>query len=411
MARQLHAAGHDVVETLAEADIHIVNSCTVTHAAARDSRKVARRGHRFDTNLTTVLTGCYVEESPEEAARLAGVDLVVPNGDKASLIERLHRHLDLPLPASTDWTSLPIPFVPLEFGNSRALVKIEDGCNMRCSFCIIPSTRGPQTSRPAAAVLREVEALAEAGFAEIVVTGVQISAYRHRSQGLIELLEKMLLTAPGPRFRVTSIAPWQFDNRLLSLMAGGRICRHIHVSLQSGCSRTLRRMRRPYTAEDFALLVEMIRAAVPGVALTTDVIVGFPGESEADFAASLNFVESMQFARVHAFPYSPRAGTEAAAMPGQVSADTKRQRMQLLLEVARESRLRFEKAHEGLRGDVLWERKRQDTWSGLTDNYLRVRTTDDGPVAGQIASVRLDTSTDRGLWSGSPEATEKEINH
>ena len=371
LARDFTAAGHEVVPSLAGAELHVVNSCTVTHAAARDSRKLARRGRRLDARLKTVLTGCHVAAAPEEAAALAGVDLVVPNEEKERLVERVHEAFPEAVPAAAE-EALPVPYVPLAFGNSRALVKIEDGCDMRCAFCIIPFTRGGQRSRPADEVVREVAGLTAAGFAEVVVTGVQISSYRDGDTGLFELVGRLLAETEVPRLRLTSIAPWELDRRLLELFRGGRVCRHFHLSLQSGCDATLRRMRRPYTGEEFARLVAEIRAAVPGVALTTDVIVGFPGETDREFEESLQLCRRVGFARLHAFPFSPRPGTAAASMPDRVPHDVVRRRMAAMLELAERSRRRFERRQIGRSVEALWERWHRDRWLGTTDNYLRV---------------------------------------
>ncbi len=387
LARRFVAAGHSISEALETADLHVVNSCTVTHVAARDSRKIARRGRRLNPTLKTVLTGCYVAAEPAEAARLAGVDLVVANDDKHRLVERVHETFPEEQPLGVDAGPLPVPYVPLAFGNSRALVKIEDGCNMRCSFCIIPQTRGSQRSRPVDDVVAEVHALTTGGFQEVVITGVQISAYRSGETRLAELVERLLVDTDVRRLRLTSIAPWQFDRRLLDLFGSRRICRHVHLSLQSGCSETLQRMRRPYSTEDFARLATEIRSAAPGVAITTDVIVGFPGESEHEFEVGLEFVDRMQFARVHAFPYSVRNGTEAAAMTDQVPHAVKRARMKRMLEVAERGREAFWNSQRGQTVEVLWEQPKNDLWLGTTDNYIRVARS--GPVGSGLEQVRL----------------------
>jgi len=376
LAREFHRAGHRVVATLEEADLHVVNSCTVTHRAARDSRKVARRGRRRAPGLKTVLTGCYATGSPEEAAALAGVDLVVPNRDKEGLLEQVHA-------AFPEWA--PSPEIPtlkalealdgppvLAFGNTRALVKIEDGCNVGCAFCIIPSTRGRQRSRPLPGIVEEVRSMAAAGFREVVVTGVQISHYRWQGRRLADLVAALLAETSIPRIRLTSIAPWAFDRRLLELWADRRLCRHVHMSLQSGSDRTLARMRRPYGSRAYGELVAEIRAAVPGVAVTTDVIVGFPGETAEEFEESRDFVAATGFARTHVFPYSPRPGTEAADLPDPVRPAEIKARTAAMIESAAAAERCFRASHRGERVSVLWEERRDGRWHGLTDNYLRV---------------------------------------
>jgi threonylcarbamoyladenosine tRNA methylthiotransferase MtaB len=413
LARRFDAAGHRVVGTLEEADLHVVNTCTVTHLAARTSRKTARRGARANPGLRTVLTGCYVSEDPAAAARLAGVDLVVPNAEKEELLARVHAAFPeaVPEPAVHNGNghgapALPsdIPYVPLAFGNTRALVKVEDGCNMRCAFCIIPATRGRQLSRPVAEVVAEVRSMAAAGVLEVVVTGVQISHYRDGAAGLYELTRALLDETPVPRLRLTSIAPWRFDRRLLDLWRDRRLCRHLHMSLQSGCDATLRRMRRPYTAEAYLALVEEVRAAVPGLAVTTDVIVGFPGETGDELAASLAFVRRAAFAKVHAFPYSSRPETEAATMPGQVPHAEKRRRMELMLAAAGEAEHRFRTAHLGTEAEVLWEGVRDGRWHGTSDNYLKVFT----ETAAGSAPLDANTLTPARLVALAPDGLHAE---
>jgi threonylcarbamoyladenosine tRNA methylthiotransferase MtaB len=224
-------------------------------------------------------------------------------------------------------------------------------------------------------VVAEVRALLGAGYQEIVVTGVQISAYRSREARLYELVRAILRETEVPRLRLTSIAPWDLDERLLSLWgdwSDRRLCRHLHLSLQSGSTATLRRMRRPYTAEGYLALLGRVREAVPGVAVTTDVIAGFPGESTADFEESLATVEAAGFARVHVFPYSSRPGTEAESLPGHVAPEEKKVRVDRLLAAAGRADRAFRRAHLGKRETVLWEKPRDGMGQGLTDNYIRV---------------------------------------
>lgn len=385
MAREFVAAGHRIAPQVEEADVHVVNTCTVTHVAARDSRKIARRGHRRNPSMKTVLTGCYVAAEPDAASNVRGVDLIVSNEHKASLLQRVHQAFPELRPDPIRSTG--VPYVPLDFGNSRAAVKIEDGCNMRCSFCIIPLTRGRQQSRPPGSVIEEVAGLIKGGFEEIVITGVQISSYRYESWGLFELVQALLRQTSAARLRLTSIAPWDFDPRLLELFAGGRLCRHVHLSLQSGCEQTLRRMRRPYTPTQFAALLTELRSRVPGLAVTTDVIVGFPGETRAEFESSIEFVRSCAFSRIHAFPYSERPGTDAPKLGTSVPVKIKRDRMNAMLEVARHAEADFRARQVGQQADVLWERRDAGRWIGMTDNYVRVQM----PTRAGLDQPRLET--------------------
>jgi threonylcarbamoyladenosine tRNA methylthiotransferase MtaB len=405
LARDFTAAGHEVVGSLVEADLHVVNSCTVTHVAARASRKAAGRARR-EGRARTVLTGCHASERPEDAAhlrQLAGVDLVVPNAEKDRLLARVHEAFPemVPWPQALPEPELPVPFVPLPFGNTRALVKVEDGCNMRCSFCIIPFTRGEQRSRPLPEVVEEVRGLVRQGYREIVVTGVQISAWRWQNVRLAGLVRSLLAETDVPRLRLTSIAPWDLanspDDRLLDLWQDRRLCRHLHLSLQSGATATLRRMRRPYTAESYLALLDQVRAAVPGAAVTTDVIVGFPGETDAEFSASLATVEAARFAKIHVFPYSPRPGTEAERMPGQVPPDVKKERMEEMLALATRAERDFQTAHLGTRQTVLWERPRDGMGQGLTDNYLRVLSRDGASLWNRFSEVEMLEAGEEGV--------------
>lgn len=402
ISRDFARAGHQVVARLEDAELHVVNTCTVTHMAARTSRKTARRGRRVRRELRTVLTGCYASEKPSEAAALEGVDLVVTNDRKEHLLELVHERFPETAAEANDLDGgpLPVPYVPLAFGNTRALVKVEDGCNMRCAYCIIPSTRGRQRSRPVPEVVAEVDALVRAGAREVVVTGVQISHYQWQRRRLVDLVEAILADTDVPRLRLTSIAPWAFDEGLLELLAHDRLCRHVHMSLQSGSTETLRRMRRPYTAEEYGDLVERVRRAIPGVAVTTDVIAGFPGETEGDFEDSLAFVEDMGFAKVHAFPYSVREGTEAAELPDQVPYEVKRQRMGRLLELSDALEHRFRESQVGETLEVLWEeRVRDGLWRGTSDNYLRVTTPAESNLTNTLGRVVVTGLDDDGVSS------------
>ena len=396
MARQFQARGYTVVPSLREADLHVVNSCTVTHAAARDSRKLIRRGRRLRPGLKTVVTGCWATDSLQEAKALEGVDLVVDNARKEDLVDEVQRHFGETGGAPGEM-GIPVSFVPLAFGPTRGLVKVEDGCNMSCAFCIIPSTRGRQRSRPVSEVVREVRSLVAGGYEEIVVTGVQISSYRHAEAGLVELVAAILDGTRVSRLRLTSIAPWEFDRRLLPFLNQPRLCRHLHFSLQSGCRATLRRMRRPYTPETFRQLATLVRREVPGLALTTDVIVGFPGESDEEFEESLRFVTEMEFAKTHVFRYSERPGTAAAALPDPVAAAVRKQRVRRMLEVAEGSESRFRLRNLDTEATVLWEERRDDGWRGMTDNYIRVVGESETDLTGRLTAARLSALRPDGM--------------
>lgn len=398
-ARDFAAAGWQVAAGIDDADLHVVHSCTVTAEAERSSRRAAGRGQRKGLPLRTVLAGCYATSHPEAAARAAGVDLIVSNEDKADLL-RLVGQAFPDLSPDRLPVEIEIPCSPPEPGRTRTFLKVEDGCDMRCAFCIIPSVRGGQRSRPLPEVIADLRARAPAdrpGAPEIVVTGVQISSYRWQGLRLPDLVAALLDALPtgerAPRLRLSSIAPWEFDRRLLPLFADPRLCRHLHLSLQSGAAATLKRMRRPYAPEGYAGLLGEIRAAVPGVAITTDMIAGFPGESDEDFEESLAFVAGADFAKIHAFPYSPRPGTEAASLPGQLPAATIHARNVRLVALAAEAERRHAERQIGRRANVLWEHPRPGPdgpiGQGLTDDYVRVFCPEAASLAGTFAAVDL----------------------
>lgn len=412
--RRFAQEGNEIVLDAREADLCVVNSCTVTQVAARKSRGLVNRLASANSNSRIVLTGCYATMSPDEARALPNVACVVPNSEKDELVALASRFKDNPsyeisqngcrMPEAASGqlgVEIGIPHV-----RTRAFVKIEDGCNMSCAYCIIPLARGRAKSRPQEEILAEVAALAHDGYQEVILTGVQISDYqleqrnsaRGRLNGLCSLIQKILNETQLARLRLTSIAPWDLDKELLDLMSDRRICRHLHLSLQSGSRRVLRRMRRPYSPEEFAAAVDLARSRLPDVAVTTDVIVGFPGESDAEFQESMEFVERMEFARVHVFPYSARAGTLAAVLPLQVKQQVREARAKSMQEVATASASKFSTKFVGRSLPVLYETETEPSgfWVGYTDNYIRVVT----PIAGENLSNQIVQTRIEGIREG-----------
>ncbi len=438
-ARQFARAGHQVVAEVRAADVCILNTCAITHVAARKSRQLARQLARVNPRARLVLTGCYATLAPEQMRAFGNPTLVVPNAEKERLVERISDFgceppsaypavrrsptvLDDECAASpgldaeveTQVAGGEPQFVLSALGHSphfrtRAFVKIQDGCNMSCAYCVIPLARGRERSRPLDEIVAEVRARVDAGYNEIVLTGVQISAYR--SPNLREVIRALLAQTAVPRLRLSSVAPWDMDASLLDLFDEARVCRHLHLSLQSGSDAVLRRMRRPYTTAQFARAVNRAREKIPDIGITTDVIVGFPGESDAEFAESLAFVERMRFARVHVFPYSLRAGTAAATMPAQVPERMKAARARQMQVVASASARAFAQRFVGRTMEVLWETQeltadgrapkvdkwRRGWWSGYTDNYIRVIAPSDADWSNRIAPARLVAVTDDGV--------------
>lgn len=391
LAGRFAAGGHQVVATPAEADFCVLNTCAVTHVAAQKSRQALRRLHRDSPQARLIATGCYAQLAPEDLCELPGVEIVVGNRDKGRL-EGL-------LGDSTTGTKAVGPASNVPRTRTRALIKIQDGCDNACTYCIIRVARGPQRSRPPGEILADVRARLASGHQEIVLTGVHIGAYgrdrqrepdRHDLWGLVS---QILDETDVPRLRLSSIEPWDLSEQAFRLWDDPRLCRHLHLPLQSGCNATLRRMARRYTTAEFGAWVAAARAAIPDLAVTTDLIVGFPGETDDEFAASLAFVQGVNFSRVHVFPYSLRTGTPAARMPGQVPAQVKAQRARALRAVATTSQRAFSQSFVGRAMGVLWESQRESgddiVWSGLTDNYLRVYTRSSVNLANTLVPTRL----------------------
>ncbi len=408
--REYAARGDEIVTDPRAADTIILNTCTVTAQAARKSRNLARHLARENENAQIVLTGCYASMSPEQARGLPNVALIVPNADKDALVNLTRERFgDFPYFSYFSSVSQNAERAGTSGLNlrTRAFVKIEDGCNMSCAYCIIPLARGRARSRSQNEIIDEIKSLVDNGYQEVILTGVQISDYRleerengnGRLRGLCDLVSEILRETDLPRLRLTSIAPWDLDTELLDMFADTRLCRHLHLSLQSGSTTVLRRMRRPYTAEQFADAVEMARAKIPDVAITTDVIVGFPGEADVEFQESIAFVERMNFARVHVFPYSAREGTLAAKFPLHVSELVKDARAKAMQRVADASQRNFSQQHIGRTFPVLYEEQANHAgiWTGYTDNYIRVTTRSNENLSNRILPTRLVELVDDGV--------------
>ena len=373
MARQFRSLGHQIVGAVEAADLAVVNTCSVTSQAAADSRSKLRRLAR-QGNAEIVATGCWATLHPAQAAAFPRVASVVPNALKdrlvAGLLQLPERQPDLP-PASR--VLLPGPR-----RRTRSFIKVQDGCSNRCTFCVTTLARGDSRSRPEAEVIADVNAAVRGGAREVVLTGVHLGAWgREWGLRLKHLLRGLLRDTDVPRIRLSSLEPWDLDPDFFELWQDSRLCAHFHLPLQSGCSSTLRRMARKTTPESFKALVSAARLVVPGAAITTDVIAGFPGESQADFQVSLDFVRQMEFAAGHAFTYSPMPGTAAARMHDQIPLALRRDRNRQYLEAFAQGAAAFRRQRLGERRRVLWEsatRLSEGGWqvAGLTDNYVRV---------------------------------------
>ena len=394
LARELRGAGHELVSSPTEASIYILNTCTVTHIADRKSRHRLRLAHRQNPKALVVATGCYAERAPEELARVSGVNLVLGNRDKPRLAGLLSEAGLLGKPATLQGEG-PGCYENLR---TRAFIKIQDGCNSFCTYCIVPLVRGEEQSLPVNEVVSEVRERVAQGYREVVLTGVRVGSYRRNGVDLRGLLKCILVETGVERLRLSSLQPQDISAELLSLFRDERLCPHFHLCLQSGSDGTLQGMKRRYTTTRYEETVALIRAAVPEVAITTDVMVGFPAETDSDFEDSLNFCRQMGFARLHVFPYSRRRGTAADRLPHQVSDKVKKERSRKMLNLAQESVRNFHERFLGQATPVLFEQRSNGVWSGLTGNYIKVYTKSSEDLANKLLPVRLARVYKDGVW-------------
>lgn len=403
-ARQFRAAGHRVVGSPLEAQLMVVNTCAVTSEAARKSRKFVGGLHRQNPRAPLVVTGCFSELEPERAAELAGVDLVVANADKERLVEVVSRSIDpatMPVMATEPEGS----HVYQHHGRTRAFVKVQDGCRNRCTFCIVTIARGDERSRTIDDVVDEVRALEDAGYKEAVLCGVHLGGYgSDLGTDLRALVEAVLERTTIARIRLSSLEPWDLPEGFFALWHDPRLMPHLHLPLQSGADEVLKRMSRRCSTASFARLVDDARAAIPDLTVTTDLIVGFPGETDDEWARTLDYARRIGFGHMHIFSFSPREGTKAARLAGQLRGDVKRARSRELHQLAAAMKAEHLARFVGSRRPVLWESRGDTdadgrvTWSGYTDNYLRVVTrTDAGlELENEITSAHLVAVDDSG---------------
>jgi len=387
LAGRLVEAGYELVTRVSQADIYILNTCTVTHTADRKSRHRLRQAHHRNPDALIVAAGCYARRARQELAGIDGVDLVAGNNEKEHLLRLINEAHHQEQEALSDKRT---GISRLSSLRTRSFVKVQDGCNTPCSYCIVPLVRGRETSLPVDEVITEVGSRAANGYQEVVLTGTKIGTYHQDSVDLKGLLERILVETDVKRLRLSSVQPQEISTGLLGLWADDRLCPHFHLSLQSGSDTVLTRMKRRYDTTEYEQAVSLIRESVPDAAITTDVIVGFPGETDSEFEESYRFCQRMEFARIHVFPFSARSGTEAAQMPGQVDSRTKKQRSETMLTLAEESTQSFRQRFSGRTMTVLWEQRTGDyIWSGVTGNYLRVFTESVEDLRNRLTPVKL----------------------
>jgi len=387
LTRQLVEAGHRLVSRVDGADIYLLNTCTVTHTADAKSRHLLRLAHRRNPDALIVATGCYAQRRPQALAGIEGVGLVVGNNEKQRLAQRLQ---ELACTVGQTSTNRYLATDNRLVSRTRTFIKVQDGCNHFCAYCIVPMVRGREKSLPVDQVVAEVGHQVAAGYQEVVLTGTEIGSYNCDGVSLKGLLERILAETDVVRLRLSSLQPQEISPELIGLWRDQRLCPHFHLSLQSGSDGVLRRMKRGYSVNDYQGAVSLIRALVPNVAITTDIIAGFSGETEEEFAESYEFCRQMGFARIHVFPYSRRSGTEASQLPDQIGSQVKKERSQQMLALARGSARNFRRQFSGKVLPVLWEQQTADgVWSGLTDNYIRVYARSDQDLTNKLLPEKV----------------------
>jgi threonylcarbamoyladenosine tRNA methylthiotransferase MtaB len=380
LARELADKGFTII-TGNKADAFIINSCSVTHIADGKSRHLVRMLRALNPGAMIAVTGCYAERADQELT-LCGADIVCRNSEKKLLAGLLAakqppRRVNPP---------------DKQTGRVRSFIKVQDGCNKFCTYCIVPFVRTTLCSLDADTVVSEIESRSADGYREVVLTGTEIGSYRSNGLKLTDLIKLILRDTSISRLHPSSLQPQDITGDLLGLWQDTRLCRHFHMALQSGSDGVLKRMGRRYTTDIFRKAVEKVRAAVPDASVTTDIIVGFPDESEEEFEESYEFCRRLKFTALHIFPYSARPGTAAAQLPGRVSANLIKQRSRNMLELAAGCADEFARRFIGQTMDVLWEkeaRRGSGIFSGLTDNYIRIYVRSSNDIANTISKVRL----------------------
>lgn len=390
--------GYEIVGIDEEADVYVINTCTVTNFGDKKSRQLIRKVKRQNENAIVAVVGCYAQTAPQELMKVEGVNLVIGTKDRAQIVEMVE-HYDISRGVENHVTDIMKErvFEPLSIqklaNRTRAYLKIQDGCSQYCSYCIIPYARGPIRSREPQEVLAEVRRLADNGFKEVVLTGIHVASYGkdRRDTSLLEILRQVHEVEGIERIRFSSIEPNVVTEEFAQAIAElPKVCDHFHLSLQSGCDKTLKEMNRKYDTEKYRQAAATLRKYLPHVALTTDIIVGFPGETEEDFQASYDFAKEIDFAKIHVFPYSPKRGTPAAARKDQLPNAVKSERSHKLIELSDRMAADFLREYVGQDVAVLYERMVEDgIYEGHTTNYVKVRGRSEKDLTNKICKTHI----------------------
>ena len=395
LARTLINAGYCLVTPDENPDVYILNTCTVTHVADRKCRQHVRSFHRRNPNALILAVGCYPDRDAATLSNIEGIDLAIGNANKDRVAEIIGQRLapeNIPANSDGQWRTLA-PF------RTRTLVKVQNGCNHHCSYCIVPHVRGRERSVPVEVIVTEVQNRVDEGCKEVVLTGTRIGQYGDKG-GLEELVQRILDDTALLRLRLSSLQPSELSSSLVQLWKNNtRVCRHVHLALQSGSDSVLQRMGRQYSTAEYEDAVNTIRDAMHDIAITTDVIIGFPGESEAEFEESYRFCERIAFAGLHVFPYSVRPGTIAAKMHGRVSEKVKKDRSQKMLGLANQSKREYCRKFLGAIVPVLWEEGNgSNLWIGHTDNYIKVTALSREPLHNLLLETQLRSEHAGTMW-------------
>jgi len=404
MAEQLRADGWELVPFNSQADLYLINSCTVTSRSDAESRRLIRRARRLNPAARVVATGCYAQVQPEALAAMTELDQVLGNEEKLRIVEALAQGDNQVTDLSTLTTAGPLR-ITSHLEHTRAFLQVQNGCENGCSYCIVPAARGPNRSASADEVTATVQRLAANGYQEVVLTGIHLGAYgldQQPTTSLTELIRQLEQQTAIPRLRLGSIEPNELTDELLDcFMASSRLCPHLHIPLQSGCDTVLERMRRRYTADFYRRVVNRAAAALPDAFIAADLIVGFPAESEVEFEATYRLVEELPLADLHVFPYSRRPGTPAADMPDQVPPQVITRRAELLRQLAAEKRAALQRRFVGQTLQVLGMRHdpRHGMLTGLSRNYLDVRYPGGPELLNREVTIRV-TDIEKGVLVG-----------
>ena len=402
MAEQFINNKYKIVDFEEEADIYIINTCTVTNMSDRKSRQIIRRVKQKNPNSILAVTGCYAQVAAEELEKIKDIDLIVGNTEKKDILNIIENYMKEKSAGTNNKINLTDINKQKEFADFgtttytekvRAVIKVQDGCNNFCSYCIIPYAKGRVRSRRPENIIEEINQISKNGIQEVVITGIHVASYgidfEDKNIRLIDLLEEINKIEGIKRIRLGSLEPNLITDEFVErLKKVNKICHHFHLSLQSGCTETLKRMNRKYTAEDFEKVVKRLRKAFEDVALTTDIIVGFPGETEEEFKITYEYLKKINFYKMHVFKYSQRKGTRAAVMPNQIDGNVKEERSHKLIELSEKNEKDFLKKYINKDVEVLFEQKDNGFFKGHTNNYLVVKCKGEN-LENRLVNVRI----------------------